>query len=103
MEEPSFAERYGPWAVVAGASEGVGECFAQAVAERGVNVVLLARRQEVLDEVADSIRAATGVDVRPVGIDLATEAAMDQIRSATKDLDVGLMMYCAGADPNYTF
>jgi short-subunit dehydrogenase len=103
MEELSFAERYGPWAVVAGASEGVGECFAHAVAERGVNVVLLSRRQEVLDEVADSIRTATGVEVRPLAIDLATEDAMDQVREATGDLDVGLIMYCAGADPNYTY
>jgi len=103
MEETSFAERYGPWAVVAGASEGVGECFAHAVAERGVNVVALSRRQNVLDEVADSIRATTGVEVRPVAIDLATEDAMDHVRAATGDLDVGLIMYCAGADPNYTY
>jgi short-subunit dehydrogenase len=103
MEKHSFAERYGPWAVVAGASEGVGECFAHAVAERGVNVVLLSRRQEVLDEVADSIRVATGVEVRPVAVDLAGEDAMGRVREATGDLDVGLIMYCAGADPNYTY
>src|SRR5262249_41647337 len=65
-EAMPFAERYGPWAVVAGASEGVGEGFARAVAERGVNVVLLARRQDVLDDVAASIREAAGVEVRPV-------------------------------------
>jgi short-subunit dehydrogenase len=103
MEEQSFASRYGPWAVVAGASEGVGECFAHAIAERGVNVVLLARRQNVLDDVAASIRAATGVEVRSVAIDLATDDAMDEVREATADLDVGLIMYCAGADPNYTY
>jgi short-subunit dehydrogenase len=103
MAELPFAERYGPWAVVAGASEGVGECFAHAVADRGVNVVLLSRRQEVLDDVADSIRTATGVEVRPVAIDLAEKDAMDRIRQATQGLEVGLIMYCAGADPNYTF
>jgi short-subunit dehydrogenase len=103
MEEMSFAVRYGPWAVVAGASEGVGECFAHAVAERGINVVLLSRRQDVLDDVAASIRARSDVDVRPVAIDLATDEAMDQVREATDDLDVGLIMYCAGADPNYTY
>ena len=47
-----FAERYGPWALVLGASEGVGEVFARTVAERGVDVVLVARRAAVLDEVA---------------------------------------------------
>ena len=102
MGELSFAERYGPWAVVAGASEGVGERFAHALAERGVNVVVLSRRQEVLDEVANSIRTATGVEVRAVAIDLAGPNAMDRVRDATEDLEVGLIMYCAGADPNYT-
>jgi short-subunit dehydrogenase len=103
MEQMSFADRYGPWAVVAGASEGVGECFAHAVAERGVNVVLLSRRQNVLDDVAASIRARSEVEVRLVAVDLATDDAMEQVREATNDLDVGLIMYCAGADPNYTY
>jgi short-subunit dehydrogenase len=103
MEAMPFAERYGPWAVVAGASEGVGEGFARAVAQRGINVVVLARRQAVLDEVAASIRGESGVEVRPVAIDLATDDAMGAVVDATKDLEVGLIMYCAGADPNYTY
>jgi short-subunit dehydrogenase len=103
MRDTAFQERYGPWAVVAGASEGVGEGFARAVAERGVNVVLLARRQNVLEEVAASISADSGVEARPVAIDLATRDAMDRVVEATADLDVGLTMYCAGADPNYTY
>jgi short-subunit dehydrogenase len=103
MEELSFAERYGPWAVVAGASEGVGEAFAHAVADRGVNVVLLSRRQGVLDDVATSIRSHADVEVRPVALDLAADTAMDQVRAATDELEVGLIMYCAGADPAYTY
>ena len=103
MSDTAFSERYGPWAVVAGASEGVGEGFARAVAERGVNVVLLARRQKVLEEVAASINADSGVEARPVAIDLATDDAMEQVVEATADVDVGLIMYCAGADPNYTY
>ena len=66
-----FAERYGPWAVVAGASEGVGKAFAWAMATRGINVVLLARRQNALDDVAAAIRADTGVEARAVALDLA--------------------------------
>lgn len=53
----TFTDKYGPWALVAGASEGVGAAFAQAIAERGINVVLLARRLAVLDQVADRITA----------------------------------------------
>jgi short-subunit dehydrogenase len=97
----NFVESYGPWAVVAGASEGVGAAFAAKVAEAGVNVVLLARRQEVLDEVAASIRAESDVETRAVAVDLAAPSAMDTVAAATNDLEVGLLMYCAGADPNY--
>jgi uncharacterized protein len=99
--DESFAGRYGPWALVAGASDGVGAAFAHAVAERGVNVVLLARRLGVLDEVAASIRAATGVETRTVAVDLAEAGAMAKVVDATEGLDVGMVMYCAGADPNY--
>jgi uncharacterized protein len=97
----AFADRYGPWAVVAGASDGVGAAFARAVASRGLNVVLLARRQAVLDDVAGAIRAETGVETRAVGVDLAADGAVGAIGDATEDLDVGMLMYCAGADPNY--
>jgi len=95
-----FVGRYGPWAVIAGASEGVGAAFARQTAERGLNVVLLARRQAVLDDVANELRGTFGVDVRVVTIDLADDDAMTSIAAATDDIDVGLLMYCAGADPN---
>ena len=96
-----FAERYGPWALVLGASDGVGAAYARAMAERGINVVLLARRQAVLDDVAASIRTDTGVEARVVAIDLADPDAMARIAEATAGLEVGMVMYCAGADPNY--
>src|ERR1700722_10121124 len=97
----TFVESYGPWAVIAGASEGVGASFAAAVAQEGVNVVLLARRQGVLDEVAAGIRAESGVEARAVAVDLAAPTAMETVADATSDIDVGLLTYCAGADPNY--
>jgi short-subunit dehydrogenase len=101
MERSAFQARYGPWAVIAGASEGVGEQMARAVAARGVNVVLLARRRAVLDEVAESVRAATGVGARVLAVDLAEASAFDEIAAATDDIDIGLVVHCAGADPNY--
>src|SRR5262245_34396741 len=97
----SFSTRYGPWALVAGASDGVGAAFARAVAERGVNVVLLARRKAVLDEVAAEIRAATGVETRTLAVDLARPEASAAVADATADLEMGLVVYCAGADPSY--
>jgi short-subunit dehydrogenase len=97
----SFANRYGPWAVVAGASEGVGSAFAREIAGRGVNVVLLARRQAVLDEVAAAIGGQTGVETRCVAVDLSRSDAITTVLEATAGLEVGLLVYCAGADPNY--
>ena len=97
----TFASKYGPWAVVAGASDGVGAAFAEGLAERGVNVVLLSRRQAVLDDVAAGIRARTGVETRSLAVDLATTGAAAAIADATKDLEVGFLVYCAGADPDF--
>jgi short-subunit dehydrogenase len=90
-----FAERYGPWAVVAGASEGVGASFARELGVRGVNVVLVARRAAALAEVA----ATVATQARTVVLDLSAPDAADVLAAATADLDVGLLVYNAGADP----
>jgi short-subunit dehydrogenase len=97
----TFAEKYGPWAVVAGASDGVGAAFAEEIARRGVNVVLLARRQAVLDQVAGGISTRTGMQTRTLAVDLAHVDASNVIAEATTDLEVGFLVYCAGADPNF--
>jgi len=81
-----FADRYGPWALVAGASDGVGAAFARQVAERGLNVVLLARRQQVLDEVAAEIRDAFGVETRALAVDLVDDGASASIIGATRSI-----------------
>ncbi|KRD20597.1 short-chain dehydrogenase [Mycobacterium sp. Root265] len=96
-----FADTYGPWALVAGASDGVGAALADGLAERGVNVVLLARRQALLDEVAEGIESRHGVQARTLAIDLAADTAAAQIAAATGDLQIGFLGYCAGADPDY--
>jgi len=95
---PTFSDSYGPWAVIAGASDGIGAAFAEHVARRGVNVVLVARRQHALDEVA----ARLDVETRVVVADLALDDAADRLATATNDLEVGLFVYNAGADPNST-
>lgn len=95
-----FATKYGPWALVAGASDGVGAAMAEELGRRGLNVVLLARRQAVLDEVAARI-GETGVQTRTLAIDLASPGAAGNVIEATADLDIGFLVYCAGADPNF--
>ncbi|MGO8767400.1 MAG: SDR family NAD(P)-dependent oxidoreductase [Mycobacterium sp.] len=97
----TFAAKYGPWALVAGASDGVGAAFAKGLAERGLNVVLLARRQVVLDEVAADIEAQTSSQTRTLAIDLTEAGAASAIAAATSDLHIGFLVYCAGADPDF--
>jgi short-subunit dehydrogenase len=97
----TFAEKYGPWALVAGASDGVGAAFAEGLAARGVNVVLVARRQAKLDEVAAGIADHTDAQTRTLAVDLAEHDATAAIAAATDDLDIGFLVYCAGADPNF--
>jgi uncharacterized protein len=93
--------KYGPWALIAGASDGVGAAFAEAIANNGINVVLLARRAEVLNAVAEGIRGRTGAEARVVVTDLSAPDATQSIVAATADLDIGLMVYCAGADADF--
>jgi uncharacterized protein len=97
----TFASKYGPWALVAGASDGVGAAFAAGLAERGVNVVLLARRQATLDQVAAEINSRAPVETRTLAIDLTEAGAASAIAAATGDLEIGFLVYCAGADPNF--
>jgi uncharacterized protein len=97
----TFATKYGPWALVAGASDGVGEAFARGLAERGVNVVLLARRQALLDRVAADIESQTPSLTRTLAVDLTQAGATAAIAAATADLEIGFLVYCAGADPDF--
>lgn len=97
----TFVAKYGPWALIAGGSEGVGAAFAEGLAERGLNVVLVARRQAALDAVAAKIIARTGVETRTLATDLTVPDAASTVAAATKDLDIGFLVYCAGADTSF--
>lgn len=89
--------KYGPWAVIAGGSEGVGSSFAHQLADAGINLVLIARKPEPLEATADEVRAK-GVEVRTLELDLLSPNVLKQIRSVTDDLEVGLLIFNAGAN-----
>jgi len=91
----SFRERYGPWAVIAGASVGLGEAFARQVGRHGINLVLIARRQDVLDRLAADLRVRYKVDVRTLAADLAQADVLAAVQSVTADIDVRLLVYNA--------
>jgi len=90
----SFVDRYGRWAVVAGASEGLGAAFATAFAARGMNLVLLARRKDVLGALAADLRGR-GVEVRELACDLADARFAEALARECADLDVGVAVYNA--------
>jgi uncharacterized protein len=91
----SFADRYGAWAVIAGASEGLGAAYAQAFAARGQSLVLLARRAELLEQLASRLRSETGVQVRLLPCDLADPTFAEQLARVTSDVEVGVAVYNA--------
>ena len=91
-----FAKRYGPWAVVTGASDGIGRAIAARLAADGVNLVLVARRGPALRALADSLSSARAIDTRVVETDLARPEAAGALDAATADLDVGLLVAAAG-------
>jgi short-subunit dehydrogenase len=90
-----FASKYGPWALVAGASEGLGAAFADQIAAQRVNLVLLARREHALSELAAELRARHGVEVRIAAVDLGDADVLTPIRAATAGLEIGLLVYNA--------
>lgn len=93
----AFAAKYGPWALIAGASEGIGACLADELGQRGLNLVLVARNGRLLEEVAADVRARHGVEVRPLVLDLTADDVGAQVAAATDGLEVGLLIYNAGA------
>jgi short-subunit dehydrogenase len=88
-------ERYGPWALVAGASEGIGAAFATALARRGLDVVLVARRAEPLDALAGRLPVRTIT----VSADLATAEGLAAVERATGSLEIGLVIVNAADSP----
>jgi short-subunit dehydrogenase len=90
-----FRARYGPWAIVAGASAGLGAAFAEQIAAQGLNLVLVARRRELLEQVGAHLVSTYGVQVRTITLDLARDDATATIAGAAADLDIGLLVYNA--------
>ncbi|MCB0994596.1 MAG: SDR family NAD(P)-dependent oxidoreductase [Acidimicrobiales bacterium] len=97
-ERSEVWSRYGGWAFIAGASAGLGAAFAREAGRLGFDVVLLARRAEVLEATAADIAAEHGVQTRCIAADLARDDIADVVAAATADLDVGVFVYNAAAE-----
>ncbi|MEH3141305.1 MAG: SDR family NAD(P)-dependent oxidoreductase [Mycobacterium kyogaense] len=92
----SYADRYGPWAVVTGASDGIGRAVAHQLAGRGLHLVLVARRTETLRALARDIEAQHGVHTRIVAVDLGTSLGVAKLEESVAGVDIGLAVLAAG-------
>ncbi|HVP19460.1 MAG TPA: SDR family NAD(P)-dependent oxidoreductase [Spirochaetia bacterium] len=93
----AFRERYGPWALVAGGSEGLGAAFAKEIAGRGLKLFLVARRAEPLEKTAALLRASTGAEVRTLAADLGAPEGLGQVSRLARDLEIGLLVLNAAS------
>lgn len=91
----SLVKRYGPWALVAGASEGLGAAFATELAKEGFSLVLLARRPAALEALAQDLRQRFGVTVDVKAMDLAAEDLEAHMRTIADEREIGLLVYNA--------
>ncbi|MBX3389562.1 MAG: SDR family oxidoreductase [Phycisphaeraceae bacterium] len=89
-------DRYGPAAVVTGASSGIGEQFARGLAAEGFDLLLVARRSELLQQLAEELRGKHGVSVHVLAADLADPGSTDTVVTTARKMDVGLLICSAG-------
>jgi short-subunit dehydrogenase len=95
MDAP-FSEKYGPWALVTGASRGLGAELARQCAQRGLNAVLVATNADLLRSRADELEREYGIETRTVALDLSREDILHQLAPVTDSLEVGLLVNNAG-------
>ncbi|KAM4575964.1 17-beta-hydroxysteroid dehydrogenase type 3 [Odontesthes bonariensis] len=97
----TFFTSMGDWAVVTGASEGIGKAYAFALAEHGMNVVIMSRTKATLDQVAKGIGETTGQRVKVIVMDFTDETVFTRIEEQLKDLNVGVLVNNVGMLPTY--
>ncbi len=90
-------DTFGPWAIVTGASSGIGEEFARQLAQVGLNLVLVARRLSALEALGSELAKTFSIHYRAVELDLTSDDFLERMEQATQDLDIGLVISNAGS------
>jgi len=96
MNRTVFLRKYGPWALITGASEGIGQAFAQQLAALGLNLVLVARRVDRLHELAQGLKTGYRIETVVAAADLGTPEGLAAVDRTTTGVEVGLLVACAG-------
>ncbi|XP_034548375.1 testosterone 17-beta-dehydrogenase 3 [Notolabrus celidotus] len=96
----SFFTSLGEWAVVTGASEGIGRAYAFELAKQGMNVVIMSRTKETLDQVAKKISETTGQRVKVIVTDFIKENVFSEIEDQLRSLDIGVLVNNVGMLPS---
>lgn len=92
----NLVDRYGPWALITGASDGIGQAAARHLAAAGVHVVLVARRESALRALAEDLERSHHVQTRVVAVDLSRPSGAGEVAEACAGVDVGLVVLAAG-------
>ena len=98
-----YKTQYGPWALVTGASSGIGKEFTRQLAATGLNLVLTARRIDRLDEMAENLKKEYSIEVRTVQADLSKPDAVEILAKATAGLEIGRLVNSAGVETHGAF
>lgn len=94
----NFAKKYGKWALVTGASAGIGLEFAHQLAAQGLNLILVARRGDVLSRHAKTLSQKHNIETLPIARDLTDEGAVEALHAELADKDIGLVVMNAGIE-----
>ena len=96
-----FKEKYGDWALITGATSGIGAELTSQIAAKGLNIVLVARKENELSTHAKSLKERYGIDVEIVSADLSTEDGINKVKKIEKE--IGLLVIAAGIEVNGAF
>ncbi len=99
----NYKEKYGEYALITGGSSGIGKAIANELAGKGLNLILVARREEELQQAAKEIIAKHPVDVVYISTDLLTDAGIQTVKKETEKYQVGLLVPAAGLEVNGAF
>ncbi len=99
----NFKKKYGPWALITGASTGIGKAISEQVAQQGLNIVAVARNQDNLDALQKELQTKYAIEVKTISADLSDPKANHVINEKTKELDIGLLIPNAGIENNGPF